>query len=155
MNLFKLIIFSILLFVYFNSCNFDDKEKSDFSKLKMTIDEFYTAINSGNTEKRLSLFAPDAIIMPNHGELIEFNDSVKAIWKRYDDDRIFRIKDLKHVDIELSGNIAYTVNTYYYTFHRKDSKPEWHKTKNVHIWRKQKDGSWKLYIDIWNSCISR
>jgi ketosteroid isomerase-like protein len=49
--------------------------------------------------------------------------------------------------------MAYTVNSYYYTYHSKDGDAQWHKTKNVHIWKKNEDGEWKLAIDIWNSDI--
>ena len=90
MKLLKNVILLILLCFFLTGCKFDDKEKADMHQLKKTIDEFYSAIDSGNSEKRLSLFAPDAIIMPNHGKLIAFNDSVKAAWISYDDDWIFR-----------------------------------------------------------------
>ena len=147
---FRLISLLLLMFTLIY-CTPKPEEKEELNQLQKTIDEFYEAINSGNTDKRLDMFTSNAIIMPNNGELIEFTDSIRAIWKSYDKDWIFRIKDLKHIEIVLHGNMAYTVNTYYYTFHRKDSEPAWYKTKNVHIWKKQDDGNWKLHVDIWNS----
>ena len=149
------LICAFLLLWTFNSCISEKNENKEMNRLERTIDEFYQAINNGDTEKRLSMFTSNALILPNYGELIELNDSVKTSWKRYDEDWVFRIKDLKHLEIDMKDGIAYTVNTYYYTFHPKDGEPEWHKTKNVHIWKKQKDDSWKLNIDIWNSSVPR
>lgn len=146
--------FLLLMILIMDSCKFENRENAELEKLKSTIEKFYTAVNSGDTDKRLSLFTNDAIIMPNGGEFYVLNDSMKAVWKNYDEKWIFRIKDIEHIEITVSGKTAYTVNTYYYTFHKKDSEAQWHKTKNVHIWKKQDDGSWKLHVDIWNSSSS-
>jgi len=64
---------------------------------------------------------------------------------------VFRLKDVEHVKIEISGNIAYTVNTYFYTWHAKGQEADWKKTKNVHIWKLDENNEWKLHVDIWNS----
>lgn len=146
-----IIIFFMFCSFYLISCNSDMQDNADYERLKATIDEFYSALNSGDTDGRLALFENGAIIMPNNGRLTRMTDSVKAVWKSWDENWVFRIKDLEHVEISGSGDIGYTVNEYYYTWHPKDGEAEWHKTKNIHIWRKQPDGSWKLHADIWNS----
>jgi ketosteroid isomerase-like protein len=151
MRIFNAVFWIFLFCIYLISCNSDANEKADYDRLKETIDEFYQAVNSGDTDRRLALFADGAIVLPDNGRLTRMTDSVKAVWKSWDDSWIFRIKDLKHVEIALSDDIAYTINEYFYTWHAKDGQPEWHKTKNIHIWRKQVNGSWRLHADIWNS----
>ena len=64
---------------------------------------------------------------------------------------VFRLKDINRLDYGVSDDLGYTVNEYYYTWHLEGSQPVWHKTKNVHIWKRQNDGSWRLHVDIWNS----
>ena len=64
---------------------------------------------------------------------------------------VFRLKDINRLDYGASDDLGYTVNEYYYTWHQEGSQPDWHKTKNVHIWKRQNDGSWRLHVDIWNS----
>ena len=139
------------LTIYFCSCQNQNTQKQDMQVLKETISRFYAAIEEGNSEKRFELFSKNALMMPNNSDIVILNDSVKNTWSKWDDEWIFRIMDLEQLEIELSGVVAYSVNSYYYTWHYKDDEPEWHKTKNVHIWRKQTDGSWKLHLDIWNS----
>lgn len=146
-----ILITAILISLSFQYCSKMNEEAAELEKFKKTVNEFYTALNSGDTDKRLSLFAPQAKVLSDGGGLTIMTDSVKAVWKSWDKDWVFRLKDIEHAEIGLSGDIAYTVNTYYYTWHSKDAEPVWHKTKNVHIWRKQQDGSWKLHVDIWNS----
>ena len=68
----------------------------------------------------------------------------------WDQDYVFRLKDVEHEKIEIEGNMAYTVNKYFYTWHSKGDTACWHKTKNVHIWKQDKNGDWKLQVDIWN-----
>ena len=147
--------FSLIFVLFFSfalqHCAEQKDQKTNLNQLRKTIDEFYEAINSGNTDKRLEMFTDNAIIMPNNGEIIRFNNTVKENWKSYDEEWIFRIKDLERVELSISQNTAYTVNAYYYTFHQIGKEADWKKTKNVHIWIKQDDGSWKLHVDIWNS----
>ena len=70
-------------------------------------------------------------------------------------DAIFRIQDRQIVDMDISDDIAYTVNTYVYAWHASGDDPNWYTTKNIHIWKRQADGSWKLHADLWNSSPAR
>ena len=45
------------------------------------------------------------------------------------------------------------MNSYFYTYHTEGAEPQWHQTKNVHIWRRDPGGGWKLHVDIWNSDV--
>lgn len=113
------------------------------------IESFYEAIEAGDTERRVRMFSPGAILMPNHWPMISGEEAV-AGGLRGPENMVFRIRDREIVDIGASGDIAYTVNAYDYTYHKKGADPVWQKTKNVHIWRRI-DGRWKLHVDIWNS----
>ena len=63
------------------------------------------------------------------------------------------ICDRELIGFGVSGDLAYTVNSYYYTWHAKQDQPQWHNTKNVHLWKVDSDGNWKLHLDIWNSNV--
>jgi len=141
----------ILLLFFFVTCTKVNKQNEDYDKLIQTIYQFYESIEKGNINDRLSLFSPDAIILPNNSELFKFTEEQRQKWIASDKEWDFRLKDIEHIEIEMSGDIAYSINSYYYTYHKKGAEPEWHKTKNVHIWKKQKDKTWKLHADIWNS----
>ena len=121
-------------------------------ELLETIDAFYASVEAGDVEARIALFADDAIMMPNHWTRLEGKDAISETF-RASASAVFRIRDREVVSSEFSGDLAYTVNAYSYTYHAKDGEAQWHKTKNIHIWRRDADGAWKLRIDIWNSDV--
>ncbi len=113
------------------------------------VDAFYKAVNAGDQAGHAALFTNDAFMLADgwyisRGEAIKKSIRERSGW-------VFRLKDIKHLDYGISGDLGYTVNEYYFTWHREGAQPEWHKTKNVHVWKKQPDDSWRLHVDIWNS----
>lgn len=120
------------------------------AELERTIAAFYEAVDSGDKESHARMFSDSAFMMPNNGALISGGENVGEV-VRGGEGWVFRIRNLDRVELDLSGDIAYTVNQYEYTWHEEGAEPVWHPTKNIHIWRRQPDGSWKLHVDIWNS----
>ena len=114
------------------------------------INAFYAAIEAGDDEARIEMFTDDAIMMPNHWTMSRGKEAI-AEGIRAGQGWVFRLQDRVIVDMDVSDSIAYTVNAYYYTYHAEGSGPQWHKTKNVHIWKRDAEGRWKLHVDIWNS----
>jgi ketosteroid isomerase-like protein len=121
--------------------------------IKGVIDSFYEAIEAGDAEARIDLLASDVILMPNHWTIMQGKDVVAESFRR-GAAAVFRLKDREVVQMEVSGDLAYTVNSYYYTYHARGEPEQWHKTKNVHIWRRDASGQWKLAVDIWNSDVA-
>jgi len=120
--------------------------------LQATIDAFYAAIETGDAEARILMFTEKAIIMPNHWNMSKGNDAI-ANMLQASEGSVFRLRDREIVDMDVSGDLAYTVNSYYYTYHAEGEESQWHKTKNVHIWKRDAEGYWKLHVDIWNSDV--
>ena len=120
--------------------------------LQAAIDAFYAAIEAGDAEARIAMFTEEAIMMPNHWTMGEGKETIAAII-RAGEGSVFKLRDREIVDIAASDALAYTVNSYYYTYHAEGAEPQWHKTKNVHIWKKDAGSRWKLHVDIWNSDV--
>jgi len=118
--------------------------------LSQTIDSFYQAIENDSHEVTIGLFSDGAIMMPNHGDRIEGKDAIAAVI-RAGEGWAFRLRDRRILDADSDGGVAYTVNAYDYTYHAEGDEPVWHPTKNVHIWKRDPDGAWKLHVDIWNA----
>ncbi len=148
----KKLIFLVLLLA---GCVRPAENSDDPGNLETAISSFYGAIEKGDDQARFEVYADSVILLPDHGRWIRgktelaralgLNDPPTG--KKY----IFRIKDLQRLETAISGNIAYTINEYAYTWHEEGNPPDWKKTKNVHIWRKQANGRWKMQADIWNS----
>lgn len=123
------------------------------TELQAAIDSFYAAIDTGDAETRIDLLADDVVLMPNHWTMISGKEDVAASF-RGSEDAVFKLRDRKVIRASVSRDMAYTVNSYFYTYHSEGDSPRWHKTKNVHIWRRNQQGAWRLEMDIWNSDVS-
>lgn len=120
--------------------------------LLAAVDSFYAAVERGDAETRIALFSNNPILMPNHWTPIIGTEGVGRSL-RSGGDAVFRIRNREILDMGASESLAYTVNSYEYTYHPKGSDPQWHRTKNVHIWKRDPKGEWKLHVDIWNSDV--
>lgn len=114
-----------------------------------TVDSFYAAVNAGDQAAHAALFTNDAWMLSDKWHISRGEDLKKSIRERTG--WVFRLKEVERLEYGISGELGYTVNQYYYTYHQQDAQPEWHRTKNVHIWKRQGDGAWRLHVDIWNS----
>jgi len=54
-------------------------------------------------------------------------------------------------EMAASGDLGYTYGTYVYTAKNKEGKLVANYGKYTSIWRKQKDGQWKVVVDMGNS----
>jgi ketosteroid isomerase-like protein len=152
MMLFHDIMFLLTWALVALGCAGQASVDSDVDRLERSIASFYDAVNAGDADAVLELLTDDAIMMPNNRAMVVGKDAVGQTW-RAGAASGFTIRDLRSVEISSSGDIGYRVNSYFYGFVQEGAETEWHRTKNVHIWRRQPDGTWKLHIDIWNSSI--
>ena len=54
-------------------------------------------------------------------------------------------------DMSASGDLGYTYGNYVFKSKDKEGKPVTYYGKYTSIWKKQKDGSWKVVVDMGNS----
>jgi len=129
------------------------EESTEAADVMEPISAYYTALEAGDVDARMELLAEDVILMLNHWTMMRGKDMVSESFRR-GATAVFKLQDRETLHVEVSGNIAYTVNSYYYTYHGKDQPEQWHKTKNVHFWRQNASGKWKLAADIWNNDVT-
>lgn len=125
-----------------------DKQLKKEQDFLAAVDSFYAAVNSGNQQAHADLFTENAFMLSDDWTISRGAELKKSIAERRG--WVFRLKDLQRLEHHVSGDVGYTINEYYYTWHREGQEADWKKTKNVHIWRLQTDGYWKLHMDIWN-----
>ena len=67
-----------------------------------------------------------------------------------------KLSDVKFntTDVDIAGDYAIETGTYEMTVTPKGAKPMADKGKYLTIWKKQADGSWKIYRDISNTSLS-
>jgi len=73
----------------------------------------------------------------------------------------FAIPDFKlvwHPDkagVARSGDLGYTSGTYLWSFKDASGKPASDRGKYLTVWKKQGDGSWKVFFDMFNTDLAQ
>ena len=102
--------------------------------------------NSRGLEGWMAWFAEDSTVFPSSGPPAAGKAAVRAYYESIKfDPRALKWKPLR---AELVGDLGYTWGTWSWTDSGPDGKPKTATGKYMTIWRRQKDGSWKVEADI-------
>lgn len=118
-------------------------------ELEEAIAAFYSGVEAGEGDRVVTLFDTDMVMMPDGGEALVGGDVIAPGWAD-GVDAGFRLRDVTAVRTVRSGDLAYRINEYSWSMPDDAGERTWYRTKNVHIWKRHPDGSWKLQVDIWN-----
>ena len=129
---------------------------SDYkAKIESLNKEWTQYMLTGNTEKILSFYTPDAISMPSYSPIengiADIRKSSEQMTKTG-----AKINSCEFVTLKVipNGNLITEIGTYKMSM----SMPGMEKSMDDHgkyltIWEKQKDGSLKVKVETWNSDI--
>jgi len=113
-------------------------------------DDWSKAAVARDAERVASFYAEDAIAYPPNEPAAVGKAAAKKVWTAYFGDPTFAIS-WKTEHAEVTGDLGYTTGSYEDSFKGPDGKTVHEKGKYVCVWRKQKDGGWKVIHDIWNA----
>lgn len=110
---------------------------------------FTDAYNKGDIPAVAAMYAPDAMAFPPEAEIVKGRPAIEALWKGFRD--MAPSMEFTVLDVQTSGNVM--VETGKATLHVAGAGgvPATVAVKYVVVWKKQKDGSWRISHDIWNS----
>jgi ketosteroid isomerase-like protein len=119
--------------------------------LKQLEGEFMKAAAEKGSQGYMSYYADDAVEVPNGHALISGKANIAATMGFLDDKNNRLVWTPVGADISASGDLGYTYGTY--AFHSKDmeGKPTVEYGKYARIWKQQKDGNWKVVLDMGNA----
>ncbi len=132
-------------------------QEPDQAALKTLIDEYNAAViegmMSGNMDKSMPYYADDAVSMPSSAPMLKGKEAIK----NYSDEMVksgMKFTSVKFTTSEIggSGNLAYEIGTYEMSLELGPTKIE-DNGKYMTLWKKQADGSWKVYAETWNSSV--
>ena len=112
--------------------------------------KFGEAIRRGDGAAVAALYTEDAQLLPPNSEMIQGRDGIKAFWTG---GLQMGIKDAVLTTREVLGigDMVCEIGKYDLTI-----KPEGQAAikdigKYLVIWKKSREGAWKLHVDIWNT----
>jgi ketosteroid isomerase-like protein len=119
--------------------------------LKQLEAEFMQAAAEKGSAGYMSYYADEAVEVPNGYPAIQGKVEIAKTMGFLDDKNNRLTWTPVGADISSSGDLGYTWGTY--EFHSKDKSgnPVTDYGKYTSIWKRQKDGSWKVVLDMGNS----
>jgi ketosteroid isomerase-like protein len=90
----------------------------------------------------------DAIVMAPNAPAIRGHKAIIAFWEAFPPVSDFNQESL---EMEGLGDLALSRDEYWFTMTLPGQSALKDKGKAIMIWRKQADGSWKVFREIWNS----
>ena len=95
-----------------------------------------------------ALFAPDGVLLGRNGKFFKGTNQVFERMKIAMESAGKGVKaTVTTVDLWLDGDTAYETGTYSYKY-QENGKPVNEEGLYVTIWKKQRDGSWKIVTDM-------
>jgi uncharacterized protein (TIGR02246 family) len=121
------------------------------TKIRQLDTDWVKAAATHSADAWDAFYADDAVVLPPNDKTITDKASIKAYFAvlmgmpglnlTWTDDKVV---------VADAGDMAYTYGTYTLNA-TMGGKPMNDKGKNLEIWRKQADGSWKCTADMWSS----
>lgn len=108
------------------------------------VHRYVAASNSGDAEALMELYAEDAVLLPPDHEPVMGRQAIGEFWSQGTDQGL----EVTTLRVDTDGKIGYLVGRY--NLPATDEDPA-DSGKYVMCLRRQRDGSWKLTADIWNS----
>ncbi len=113
--------------------------------------EFMKAAAERGSQEYMSYYAEDAVELPNGADMIQGKESIAKGMSFLDQKDNHLTWTPVRADMAASGDLGYTFGTYEFRSKDKDGKPTVGYGKYASVWKKQKDGSWKVVMDMGNA----
>jgi ketosteroid isomerase-like protein len=113
--------------------------------------EFMKATGERGSQGYISYYADDAVEVPNGAPLIQGKVNIAKTMGFLDEKDNQLTWTPVGADISASGDLGYTYGTFEFRSKDRDGKPVVDHGKYASIWKKQKDGSWKVVLDMGNT----
>ena len=125
--------------------------KDTADTLKQLEGEFMKAAADHGSQGYMSYYADDAVEVPNGAPLLQGKESIARTMSFLDNPDNHLTWSPVGGDISASGDLGYTYGNYEFRAKDKEGKPMVEHGKYTSIWKKQKDGKWKVALDMGNA----
>ncbi len=129
-----------------------DITESDIAAILRLAVDFIEAVNSDNVSGQIVMYTDDAIRLgPNQESLVgvdAIRSNLESFYAEYEQDISVEVQE-----VEVRGDLAFARGIYTFSATPKAESPpvEMQVGKSLVILKRQPDGSWRLYREIWNT----
>jgi uncharacterized protein (TIGR02246 family) len=124
--------------------------EADRAAIEATSKAFVEGVNAKDWAAVAATYTEDAALMPPNGPSVEGRADIQAFVEAFPPISDF---NFEIIEVEGQGDMAYVRGTYTMTITPEGGDPITDTGKYIEIRKKQADGSWLLYLDIFNSDV--
>jgi len=128
-------------------------EHNDIEAIRRVEDDFLAAHSFKDGAKLAEFYTDDGMLIPPDEPIVQGKQAIGE-WYENEFKKAPPIENPKVTleDIEVSGNMAFLRGDFILKFKGQTiDEPTIQNLRFISIWRKQPDGDWKFYCDIWNT----
>jgi ketosteroid isomerase-like protein len=128
-------------------------EQDDVRAISKCQEEFLAAHEFHDGARLAEFYTDDALLVPPDEPIVRGKQAI-AEWYKYQlkKDQLIENPKVTLEEIEACGNLGFNRGNFILKLESETAdKPIIRNLRFITIWRKQPDGSWKFYRDIWNT----
>jgi ketosteroid isomerase-like protein len=125
-------------------------ETDGSTRLRALEAEFMKATAERGFDGFMSYFADDASDLPNGGAIVTGRENIRKALGPWGPDVSLTWTPVK-AEMAESGELGYTFGNYVFKAKDKDGNLVVRNGKFATVWKKQKDGGWKVAMDMGNA----
>jgi len=122
--------------------------EADRAAIEATSKAFVEGVNAKDWAAVAATYTEDAALMPPNAPSVEGRADIQAFFEAFPPISDF---NFEIIEVEGQGDMAYVRGAYTMTITPEGGDPIADTGKYIEIRKKQADGSWLLYLDIFNS----
>ena len=153
MTRLRLVPLAILSVAFLIGCqkSASDTRAADEAAIRAADATTLKAAQAKDVDRAISNYAEDAVWLPPNAPSVQGKQAIRAGWSQ-----LLAIPGLsidwnmEKVDVSRSGDLAYTYYKYQMTI-PVQGRAITDRGKDLAVWKKQSDGSWKMIADTFNS----
>ena len=125
--------------------------EADTKAIKSLTEKYDATINSGDLDSLMSIYTDDAVRMQPNMPALVGKDAIRSVMQSFFENYTIDLKETTD-EVIVAGDWAFARGTYIYTLTPKvGGEPIRDSGKWVAFNKRQPDGSWKCYRNIYNS----
>jgi uncharacterized protein (TIGR02246 family) len=116
--------------------------------------KFMADYAAGDTKALALAYTEDAVMLPPDATRVAGQTAIEALWKGWIDAGL-RNLTLKATEVESSGDLAYEIGEFTLQEPVESGNFKTATGNYVVVWKRGKDGAWRLKVDTWNDTPPR
>ena len=139
---------AVLLLVACQPSGAPDLSSADIVAIEASIEPFGQAFESADWAALAMMYTEDAMIIPPNAPVVEGRENVRRFFESFPPITSFSFEPL---EIDGRGDLAYFRGRYTLTMNVADGSSVTDSGTSFTVHRRQPDGTWPIYMDMFNS----